>query len=149
MPSIKEQLQAKELKSWRRFILSVVIAFAGIIAIGAVAFQQAFQAELNAARHKPVTNVIENSYLERGVYNIFQVYLDENLVYHFLISNAQGGIVVFTTPPNKDVSIPSDILPAQKYDAACYRLVVDKNKKWNFYPTKVYRDFLKAVGDRG
>lgn len=149
MPSIKEQLQQGDLKAWRRLILSVVVAFAGIIAIGAVAFQQAVQAELEEARHRPVTNVIENSFLERGVYNIFQVYLDENLVYHFLVSNAQGGIVVFTTPPDTSVSIPSDILVAQKYDAACYRLVVDKNKKWNFCQTRVYTDFLKAVGDRG
>lgn len=129
---------------WRRIIMGAAVALTGVIGITAVAFQHVMRTELETARHTPIVGVIENGDLPRGIYNIYQVYLDENLTYHFLVSNANGGAVVAAKPQDQSV-IPHDILEAEKYDAACYRILVTQAKNWKFCQTRVHEDFLAKL----
>lgn len=131
-------------RMWRRIIMGAAVALTGVIGITAVAFQYVLRTELETARHIPIVGVIENGDLPRGIYNIYQVYLDENLTYHFLVSNANGGAVVVAKPQDLSV-IPKDILEAEKYDAACYRILVTQAKDWKFCQTRVYEEFLEKL----
>lgn len=139
---VKRRLQRADPEMWRRIILCVVIAFTGLAVIGGVVVEYVMHQAAEDYRHMPVTNVIENAQLDSGAYYIYQLYLDTDLRYHFLVSDTRGGVVV-SAMPSDDVVIPDDILQAEKYDTACYLLVVDENKIWRFAKTNVYQTFLE------
>lgn len=139
---VKRRLQRADPEMWRRIILCIVIAFTGLAVICGVVIEYVMHQAADDYRHMPVTNVIENAQLDSGAYYIYQVYLDTDLRYHFLVSDTRGGVVV-SAMPSDDVAIPDDILQAEKYDTACYLLIVDENKIWRFAKTNVYQTFVE------
>lgn len=139
---VKRRLQRADPEMWRRIILCIVIAFTGLVVICGVVIEYVMHQAADDYRHMPVTNVIENAQFDSGAYYIYQVYLDTDLRYHFLVSDTRGGVVV-SAMPSDDVAIPDDILQAEKYDTACYLLIVDENKIWRFAKTNVYQTFVE------
>ncbi len=141
---LKKKLNQGNPEVWRRVIMACSVALTGIVIIACVAIGFVLKAQGQEYRRLPIVNVIENAKLPAGAYNIYQVYLDDSLNYYFLVSDTRGGAVVSVRPGN-EVEIPEDILEAEKYDAACYRIVVDSDNTWKFYESKAYKEFQKKL----
>lgn len=144
MDSMKTRLQHADKKAWRIIILCVAIGLTGVIIIACTALQALMRNQADEYRRLPVVNVIENAQLPSGTYYIYQVYLDADMRYHFLVSDTRGGVVV-SAMPGEDVKLPGDILRAEKYDAACYIITVDEEGVWHFRTTNAYRDYNDRI----
>lgn len=144
---LKKKLNQGSPDAWRRVIMAVSVALTGIVLIACVAISYVMKAQGEEYRRLPVVNLIENAKLPSGAYNIYQVYLDSNINYYFLVSDTRGGVVVSVKAP-ATLELPEDILEAEKYDAACYRIVVDSDGTWKFYESKAYKEFKKKLQAR-
>ena len=135
-------LQQGRPVAWHRLLMCGTICLTGLILIMGIVLNYVMHEQAETLQHQPVVGVVENTQLPTGKYYIFRVFLDAQNRYHFVVSSAEGGVLVAAAPPD-ETAVPDDIIVAQKYDSACYNLQVTEDGSWMFLATTVYQHLLE------
>lgn len=135
-------LQQGRPVAWHRLLMCGTICLTGLILIMGIVLNYVMHEQAETLQHQSVVGVVENTQLPAGKYYIFRVFLDAQNRYHFVVSSAEGGVLVAVAPP-EDTAIPDDIVVAQKYDSASYNLQVTEDGSWMFLATTVYQHLVE------
>jgi len=155
--SLSEKIKASEAEDvkkipkeenpmvWHKVIMSAVIALTGLILLAAIVVHHLNGKQVVELNNQSVVKSVGSRVLPAGDYYIYRVFLDPNLVTHYVVASLSGGALVSVVPPDNTAE-PENIIAITKYDSAAYVIRVDENGGWSFLPTSVLKGILERQG---